>query len=321
MLLLPDKWLWDFWLAEDNGDWHVFFLQADRTLPQPDDRHWHPTVGHAVSRDLTDWDYLGTALAPSAGPAFDDATTWTGCVVRHGGEWLMFYTGNARADGAKRQRIGLAHSPDLVRWTRDPRGALVDELPPPYENRHYPERWHDRSLRDPYVVEDPVRGGWRMYFTARVEDQDADGAGCIGMAWSGNLLDWEVLPPAVAPGIAGELEVPQFMEIGGRWYLLFCTAGRRMGKRFAEANPEAARQSGTHYFMSDSPDGPWRLGPGMFFAGDEQWSRYAGKLVRKDGGLYFLGFLNHDPDGNFIGGLSDPAPVAVAADGSLSLAE
>jgi beta-fructofuranosidase len=319
MLLLPDKWLWDFWLAEHAGEWHVFFLQADKRLPHPDERHWHPTIGHAVSGNLEDWKYLGTVLSPASGPAFDDAATWTGSIIRHGGEWLMFYTGNARADDAKRQRIGLARSPDLATWTRDARGALLDDLPPPYENRHFPGRWHDRSLRDPYVTPDPVRGDWRMHFTARVESGDADGAGCIGVARSENLLDWKVLPPAVSPGIAGELEVPQLMELEGRWYLLFCTAGSRLGKAFAAAHPDAARRSGTHYFMSHSPDGPWSLGPGMFFAGDEQGSRYAGKLVRKDGNLFFLGFLNHDPEGGFVGGLSDPTPVLVAADGSLSL--
>ncbi len=318
-LILPDKWIWDFWLAREGDVWHVFFLQADRALRNPDLRHWNSSIGHAVSRNLTDWDYRGTVLQPSLEPGFDDATTWTGSIVNHGNEWLLFYTGNAKADNAKVQRIGLARSPDLQNWTRDPAGAIIDNLPAPYENQHYVERWHDRSLRDPDVSADPLRGGWRMYFSARVTDRDADSAGCIGMAWSRDLTHWEVLPPAVSPGIAGELEVPQFLHIEGRYYLLFCTGSNRIGASFAGKHPQAAIQSGTHYFIADHPDGPWKLGSGMFFAGDERWSRYAGKLVNDGADWSFLAFMNQGPDGAFIGGLGDPIPVRIGAGGELRL--
>lgn len=318
-LILPDKWTWDFWLVYDQPHWHVFFLQADRSLGNPDLRHWNSSVGHAVSTDLRDWEYKGTTLAPSQEPGFDDATTWTGCILRYDDEWLLFYTGNSKADDKKVQRIGLARSKNLHDWQRDTHNPLVDQLPAPYENVHYPERWHDRSLRDPDVVADPVRGGWRMHFSARVVDQEADAAGCIGAAWSRNLVDWEVLPPVIAPGIAGELEVPQMMQIGKRWYMVFCTGKTRFSSVFRKDNPQATRQTGTHYFIADNPDGPWRLGKNMFFAGDEQESLYAGKLVQAADGLYFMGFMNCDNEGNFIGGLSDPIPVAVADDGELSL--
>lgn len=320
-LILPDKWTWDFWLAEDDGAWHAFLLQADKSIGDPEQRHWHASVGHAVSRNLVDWDYLGTALAPAPGPAFDDSTTWTGCTLKHGDEWLMFYTGNSRASQNKVQRIGLARSRDLHTWTRDPASPLVDDLPAPYENRHFPDRWHDRSLRDPDVRPDPTRGGWRMHFTARVENQAADAAGCIGAAWSSDLLNWTVLPPVVAPGIAGELEVPQFLEINGRWYLLFCTGANRLGREFLARHPETAGFTGTHYFIADGPDGPWRLGKGMFFVGDRRGSRYAGKLAQTRDGLFFLAFLNFGEDGQFVGGLSDPVRVIVDGSGELTLAQ
>ncbi|MCC8180905.1 MAG: family 43 glycosylhydrolase [Planctomycetes bacterium] len=318
-LLLPDKWTWDFWLARDRDTWHLFMLQADKAVGDPALRHWHASIGHAVSTDLRNWNYLGTALAPNEKPGFDDSTTWTGCTFRHNDEWLMFYTGNAKASDNKIQRIGVATSPDLMNWTRSPQNPLIDNLPAPYENRHYPDRWHDRSLRDPDVNPDPSRGGWRMFFSARTADQPGDSAGCIGQAWSDDLLRWEVLPPAVAPGMAGELEVPQLLHIGDYWYLLFCTAGSRFGATFAAANPGIAAQTGTHYFIADSIDGPWRLGPDMFFAGDTQGSTYAGKMVETESGWVFLGFLNFGPDGQFIGGLADPVPVEVGQDGTLSL--
>jgi beta-fructofuranosidase len=320
-LFLPEKWIWDFWLAEDGDTWHVFFLQADKAIGDPELRHANASVGHAISRDLRSWGYLGTALSPDARPGFDDSTTWTGSVTRHNGEWVMFYTGNSKKSHNTVQRIGMARSTDLHAWKRFSANPVIDDLPAPYENRHFPDRWHDRSLRDPDVRPDPVRGGWRMHFTARVENQDADAAGCIGAAWSADLTHWQVLPPVVAPEIASELEVPQFLEINNRWYLLFCTGANRLGARFKAAHPEVAGITGTHYFLADTPDGPWRLGPSMFFAGDARGSQYAGKLVPTRAGLFFMGFLNFDAEGKFLGELSDPIPVAVSLDGSLTLSK
>ena len=80
-LALSDKWIWDFWLARHGEDWHIYFLQAAKSLGDPELRHRHVSVGHAVSLDLRDWKYLGTCFAPAKGPAWDDWTTWTGSVV------------------------------------------------------------------------------------------------------------------------------------------------------------------------------------------------------------------------------------------------
>ena len=83
MLQLQDKWVWDFWFAVDGDDYHMFYLQADKDLQNPDLRHWNVSVGHARSRDLIHWDVLPDALAPTAGndEAPDSYTTWTGCVI------------------------------------------------------------------------------------------------------------------------------------------------------------------------------------------------------------------------------------------------
>ena len=99
MLRLTDRWIWDSWYAVHEGRHHVFYLQAERSLVDPERRHRHPSVGHAVSDDLRHWEVLPDALAPSTADAFDDWTTWTGSVVRDdAGTWWMFYTGSRHAD-------------------------------------------------------------------------------------------------------------------------------------------------------------------------------------------------------------------------------
>ncbi len=92
-LRLPQKWVWDFWPVRDGRDYHAFYLQAPRSLGDPELRHLNASVGHAVSKDLRHWRVLPNAL--SAGPpgAWDDRAAWTGCVVRERGRWHMFYTG------------------------------------------------------------------------------------------------------------------------------------------------------------------------------------------------------------------------------------
>ena len=92
---LADRWVWDSWVAVHDDTYHLYFLQAPKSLGDPDLRHRNATIGHAVSRDLSTWTEIGTALAPGE-PGDPDATaTWTGSVVRHpDGSWRMFYTGS-----------------------------------------------------------------------------------------------------------------------------------------------------------------------------------------------------------------------------------
>ena len=106
-LRLPDKWIWDFWLAQDDHDYHIFYLQAPRSLREESLRHWNVSIGHAVSSDLQHWRILPDALYPATNrEAWDDFTTWTGSIIRHDGCWYLFYTGGARAEDGLVQRIG-----------------------------------------------------------------------------------------------------------------------------------------------------------------------------------------------------------------------
>src|SRR5688500_12619526 len=131
MLQLDEDWVWDSWpITDEDGLHHLFFLKAPRSLVDPELRHFSPTVGHATSTDFRTWRLLPDALAPAPGPAWDDATTWTGSVVRGpSGKFHMFYTGTSRADDVKVQRIGRADSEDLVHWHRASDGPLLEADP------------------------------------------------------------------------------------------------------------------------------------------------------------------------------------------------
>ncbi|MFG2059444.1 glycosyl hydrolase family 32 [Micromonospora sp. NPDC048930] len=316
MLLLEDHWTWDFWFTTHGRDIHLFFLKAPRDLGDPDLRHQNARIGHAVSQDLRTWTVLPDALAPGAAGAWDDMATWTGSVLKVDGGWSMFYTGISRSDNGLRQRIGRADSADLITWTKDEHFVL--EADPAHFEQLDTTVWPDLCWRDPCVFADPDNGGYAMLVTARVPHGPVDGRGVVGLLRSDDLRNWTVIGPVTEPGDFGHLEVPQVVAIGGRHYLVFCAYA------FANSAARAARvgrSTGTHYYVGDSATGPFKPWTDELFAADEAGSMYAGKIVRDPAtqDWAFMGFLQHDVDGTFIGALSDPVPIDVRPDGGLSL--
>jgi beta-fructofuranosidase len=89
MFRLDDQWVWDSWIADDGDLYHLFFLKALRAVGSPSERHVNATVGHATTRDLVSWDYLGECFGPATPRhgAFDDLAIWTGSVIRDHDQW------------------------------------------------------------------------------------------------------------------------------------------------------------------------------------------------------------------------------------------
>ena len=321
VLALEDKWVWDSWYAHDGAQWHCFFLQADKSLGDPELRHWHVNQGHATSTDLKNWTYLGISFGPTAPPAWDDYTTWTGSVIRDDeGLWHLFYSGTCRAEEGKKQRIGHATSKDLHTWTRVGDGLCLDlDCTNPDYEEYEPDLWWDRALRDPWVMRDPDGQGWRMYVTTRSPIGDESYArGSIGMARSDDLINWTWDRP-IYVGQNAQLEVPQVFQMGGRWYCLLCNDSAHWSQAYRAAYPHSETK-GTHYLVADHIDGPWDVAPGPYLDGASPCQRYAARIVQHtDGKAYLLGFLHDDTDGNFVGQVSDPQEVRVNKNALLEL--
>ena len=313
MLKIKDKWIWDFWFAQEGKDFHVFFLQAPKSLQDPALRHFNVSVGHAVSQDLSHWKILADAIAPGPPGAWDDMSTWTGSIVQYNGQWHMFYTGASSREKGLVQRIGLAVSEDLIHWEKFGGNPFLEADPRWYEQLDL-TKWHDQAWRDPWVFFLEEDAQFHAFITARSNQGPADQRGVIGHARSIDLFHWEVLPPVSEPGDFGHLEVPQLIPHQSRYYLLFSCPVKYQSERWLNRRGNI-RQSGTHYLISRSPTGPYQLRTEDFMVGDAQGSLYSGKIIQDAAGDWvFLGFLNYDSRGNFIGELSDPMPVAFTAD-------
>lgn len=317
MLSLKDHYVWDSWYLKVGDLWHCWYLKAPKSIGDPGLRHVNVKQGHAVSRDLITWTDHSTSLEPSEGPAWDDYTTWTGSVLEgEDGLYHYFYTGTTRAEDGMVQRIGHATGTDLLTWERVGDGFCLDLEGPNaalYET-DWQGRWHDRAMRDPWVMKDPDGPGWLMYFTGRAAGiEEPNAAGCIGFATSPDLYDWTLQPPVFIGGW-GQMEVPQVFEVDGTWYCLFCMNGDHQSAADRARNGPSGR--GNHYLIGESPRGPWRIpdGPPL----DVKDERYAARIV-DEGGLRIMGFKDGEVRGHFGGYIMDPAPVYRRPDGTLTL--
>ena len=305
MLRLPDSWVWDSWYAaEPAGDGgvrhHAFYLRASRGLRDPERRHRHPFVGHAVSGDLQTWEVLPDALAISEPPAFDDWTTWTGSVARDDdGRWWMAYTGSSHADEGLVQRIGFAVSADLLVWDKADPSSVIEADPRWYEKRGDPE-WPDEAWRDPFLLRD--EDGWHLLVTARANEGPVLGRGVVGHVTSPDLREWTVQPPITLPDNGfGQLEVVQVEIVDGVPTMVFCC----MAAQLDEVGLARHGTGGVFSVTGDSLLGPYDIASARRFPHD---SLYAARLVRLESGWQLIGF-DLGTEEAFAGELVDPIPV------------
>jgi predicted GH43/DUF377 family glycosyl hydrolase len=122
----------DPWVVEAGGRLVLYYLGADRARRQ--------RLGVAVSSDGVAWTkYRGNpVLELGERGAFDENGLGEPAVwAAHGAYWML-YTGRDRAEI---RRIGLASSPDGVRWRRDSRAPVLTG----------PQPWNAKVVCDPSV--------------------------------------------------------------------------------------------------------------------------------------------------------------------------
>jgi beta-fructofuranosidase len=307
-----DHWVWDFWLADDGEQFHLFYLHAPKSLGNPDLRHRNARIGHASSKDLTHWTDHGLAFDAGAPGAFDGSATWTGSVIRDdNGLWRMFYTGSrflSPDSAANIETVGLATSPDLFTWTKQP-GPICVADPALYETLGT-SSWPEEAWRDPWVFRNPGDDTWHMLITARAKTGTEPDRGVMGYATSPDLESWTVQPALSATGAGfAHLEVFQVIEIEGQNHLVFCCDTPKL------CGPRNGEKGGVWSLPVGTMPGEVNFTKARLLV-DERL--YAGRLVKdRQGRAFLLAFNNVSAEGDFIGGVSDPIPVWVGADGHL----
>ncbi len=212
---------------------------------------------------LTPYKYGKLVLAaPTQAGAFDCKSVDDPFVFRHEDAFYMLYIG---FDGAGYQ-TGLAKSNDLLNWERV---ACVARRNPNSKYTRYNIALscivREDRLTSPgrlRKVKGRYLGAWNAYPNAGYEE----GAAVIGLAWSDNLLHWELTEPILfpqdgAPWERGGLYRPNLIEHDGTFYLYYN----------AKTIP--------------APRHGWREQTGVATSRDlKRWTRYAGNPILRNGG-------------------------------------
>jgi predicted GH43/DUF377 family glycosyl hydrolase len=204
-------------------------------------------------------------LAASTDPdAFDSKFVDDPFVFFHDGAFHMLYTG---FDGTGYQ-TGMAKSTDLLNWSRE--GCVVPRDPSSKYTRYsvalssivredgLTSRGELKKIQGRYL------GAWNAYPNAGYEE----GAAVIGLAWSDDLLHWQLsepilLPQDGAPWEHGGLGRPNLIEEGGTYYLFY---------------------SAKTDLLPNGPNGGWREQTGVAVSRDlKKWMRYDANPILHNG--------------------------------------
>ncbi len=231
----------------------------------------------------------------------------------------MLYTGVSCAEGGLVQRIGLATSSDLLHWEKHSSNPVIEADPRWYEQLEE-GRWRDQSWRDPWLFWLDHDERFHALITARSLSGPPDGAGVVAHARSSDLVAWDVLPPLTDPGEFAQVEVPQLVELGGAYVVLFSSLAQDHSRE-RRRRLGLPGQTGTFAFRSSELFGAYRPSDGPIAPqSPTRGLLYAGKIVDTEPGRHgFVGFRMDDGRG-FVGELDGPLPVRVNGASSITVA-
>ena len=221
----------DHALFHDGERFHCIYIRGRAGW------HWPQSpcndFGHATSEDLARWTPQAPVLR-CPGKGWDSFQVWAPHVIRHEGEWWMFYTG---VNEVACQAIGLARSRDLKSWERHPGNPVI--TPGPWCGMWGTGHWSD--CRDPMVLKDddgtfycyytcarrvpvaaPVEPGTPEYGNADRDKVGGPVESCLGVASSRDLINWKDEGfIRLEKSLHTPPESPFMVKRGGRYFLFY----------------------------------------------------------------------------------------------------
>ncbi|KAK1438717.1 hypothetical protein QVD17_04527 [Tagetes erecta] len=148
------------WMNDPNGPvfykgWYHLFYQY-----HPDAPVWGKIVwGHAVSKDLVNWQHLPIAMETDQW--YDEQGVWTGSVtILPDGQLVVLYTGSTN-ESVQVQNLAYPADPSdplLIKWVKYPGNPVL--VPPPGIDL--------KDFRDPTTAWKTPEGKWRITIGSKV---------------------------------------------------------------------------------------------------------------------------------------------------------
>lgn len=172
----------------DQGVWHLFYLGTPASSPPPDRVPMFPylTLKAKGPSPCGPWTKQPDVRPFAPAPGTYYATTASpGHIIRHGDEWLMFFSasvGTGQSEGVVAQRtLGIARTRDLDgAWTVDPEPIVPLEEQIENSVLHFDER-----------------SGYWWLFTNHVGLREHEFTDAIWVYWSKDPAKWDVRHKAV----------------------------------------------------------------------------------------------------------------------------
>ena len=202
-LMPPVGWLNDpNGLCQFQGIYHAFFQYSPFDV-NGGVKMW----GHAISKDMIQWEYKGTALYPDQ--PFDCHGVYSGCTLIDEGKMYLYYTGNVKREDkdydyileGREGNTVLVESPDGL--TFGPKKLLM-------RNEDYPS---DLSchVRDPKVWKE--KGHYYMVQGVRTKDN----AGQVQIFESDDRINWKPKKRISTSSPFGYMwECPDYFTVDGQ---------------------------------------------------------------------------------------------------------
>lgn len=195
-----DEQLHEATVWKEGVTYHMLYCGYDGT-------RWQ--IGYATSPDGTTWtrQNLGDPVLTQGAPGkFDEKSVSSPSIIKEGAVYYMWYDGTNNAGTIA---VGLAHSNDLITWTRDNGGDPV--MSPS-------EVWEGLQIQAPCVVKEGTT--YIMFYNNQAQTQ-------IGYATSPDKTTWTkyALNPVLANSGAGwdanMILEPQLVKREGIYYLFY----------------------------------------------------------------------------------------------------
>lgn len=207
----PEGWLNDpNGLSYFGGYYHVYFQYAPDSADGSGKKCW----GHYRSKNLTEWEFTGTALFPDI--AEDKDGVYSGSAIVNEGVLHIFYTGNVKHPG-NHDYITSGREANVIHvYTED--GITMSQKSIVLKNDDYPD-FCSCHVRDPKLWSE--NGRWHMVLGARtLEDK-----GCILFYDSDDLETWTYAGVDLVDDFGYMWECPDVFELDGHRYLSLSPQG------------------------------------------------------------------------------------------------
>lgn len=268
-----------------NGMYHAFFQHY------PHAPHWGPMHwGHAVSKNLIDWEELPIAIYPDRD--YEQQEGGGGCfsgsaIVRDGVLYLI-YTSVSKDLG---QTQSVAMSRDGIHFEKYENNPVIRSFPADGSN----------DFRDPKVTE--IDGTYYM-----VVGSGKDSVAKILLYRSGNLLDWVYVGVLFEGAKYGSVaECPDIFPLGDKYVLMFSNLAT-LGTEFLYGDFDGQRFT---------PISRHKIEHGPCFYAPQSFSDPAGRRIVISW-LYSWG-KTCDEGAEYAGALTIPRELTMSQDGKLRL--